>query len=244
MIAYHHSESPAELQGTELDRRLADGWFRMHEDIFTTSHLFTQDDIYRVHWLRYNLHHLSDRPSLRRLRKLNAPFRVECEDFSGIRADHEELFKKYRASIDFDGADSVAHALFGEAPTGRNIYQTKCLSVFDSDRLIAGGYFDLGERAGTSILHFFDPGYRRSSLGRFMMLRTVDYLLEHGFLFYYPGYVVAGKSKMNYKLFLGRDVATYFDPATGMWLPFDEKILLPERLTEADKLQIVLAFVD
>jgi hypothetical protein len=49
---------------------------------------------------------------------------------------------------------------------------------------------------------------------------------------------------MNYKLFLGREVATYYDPVTGMWMPFDERILLPERLTEVDKLQILVACGD
>lgn len=244
MIAYHHSDRPDFLTGAELDRRLADGWFRMHQEIFTTTHLFAQDDIYRVHWLRYEVSRLSERASHRRLRKLNANFRVVLEDFSGVQPEHEELFRKYRASIEFEGADSVMHALFGDEPNGVNIYQTRCLSVFENNRLIAAGYFDVGDSAAASILHFFDPDYRRTSLGRYMILLTVDFLRDNGYTYYYPGYVVAGKSKMNYKLFLGRESASYFDPSTNMWLPFEEPILQPERLTEADKLQIVLAFVE
>jgi len=244
VIAYHHSERPFFLSGAELDRRLEEGWFRMHCGIFTTSHLFSQQEIFRVHWLRYDLSQLSDRASHRRLRRLNARFSVTLEDFSTVCADHEELYSRYRTFIEFEGADSVTHALFGDEPDGLNIYRTKCISVFDGKRLIAGGYFDVGETAGASILHFFDPGYSRTSLGRYMMLLTVDYLRDNGFSWYYPGYVLAGKAKMNYKLFLGRETATYFDPATGMWLEFDDKILQYEPLTEADKFQIVLAFVE
>lgn len=244
MIAFHHSERPSAILGSELDRRLAEGWFRMHQEIFTTTHLFSQDDIYRVHWLRYDLSQFTERASHRRLRKLNSKFRVTVEDLVEVSPRHEALFAKYRASIDFDGADSVSHALYGEEPLALNIYNTKVISIYDGDKLIAAGYFDVGEDAGASILHFFDPAYPRTSLGRFMMLLTIDFLRSNGSKFYYPGYVVAGKPKMNYKLFLGREIATYYEPTTGVWLPFDETILRGERLTEADKLQIVLAFVD
>lgn len=244
MIAYHHSERVTELPGHLLDDRLAEGWFRMHQDIFTTTHLFSQENIYRVHWLRYEVSAIADRPSHRRLRKLNAGFRVSLTDFSSIPDDHEELYSRYRASIDFEGADSVNHALFGEEAVRENVYQTKVISVYDDSRLIAGGYFDLGNAAAASILHFFDPAYARHSPGRFLMLATVDYLREQGFTMYYPGYVVAGKPKMNYKLFLGRSAATWFDPGTGLWRAFDDRILQAEPLSETDKLNIVLAFVE
>ncbi len=244
MIAYHQAERPAALSGTELDRRLASGWFRMHQEIFTTSHLFTEADIHRVHWLRYAVDKISNRPSHRRLKKRHAGFRVSIDPFSVIHPDQEVLFMRYRASIDFEGADSIAHALFGDEPTGANIFETRVISIYDGTRLVACGYFDLGESSGTSILHCFDPDYQAYSLGRYMMLVTVDYLQKNGYAYYYPGYVVSGRPKMNYKLFLGRDVADYFDPATGMWLPFEESILLSERLTEADKLQIALAFIE
>lgn len=244
MIAFHHSERLSAIRGNELDRRLAEGWFRMHQEIFTTTHLFSQDDIYRVHWLRYDLNQFTEHASHRRLRKRNAAFRVTLEDLLEIPPQHESLYAKYRASIDFDGADSVSHALYGEEPLAQNVYNTKVISIYDGDKLIAGGYFDAGEDAGASILHFFDPAYPRTSLGRFMMLLTIDYLRDNGSRYYYPGYVVAGKPKMNYKLFLGKEIASYYEPATGMWLPFDEAILRGEKLTEADKLQIVLAFVE
>lgn len=243
MMAYHHAERLPTVHGAELDRRLAAGWFRMHQDIFTTTHLFTDDEFHRVHWLRYEVDRIQDRASHRRIRKLNAVYRVTIDNFNGITGDHAELFARYRASINFDGANSIAHALFDDGNPDENPFHTKRISIHDGNRLIAGGYFDIGATAGTSILHFFDPDYRRFSLGRFMMLVTIDYLHAHGYTLYYPGYVVSGKAKMNYKLFLGRDLATYFDPITGDWLPFDERILEPERLNEIDKLQLAISFL-
>jgi arginine-tRNA-protein transferase len=134
------------------------------------------------------------------------------------------LHKRYRSSIDFEGALSIEDCLFGEEST-KNIFQTKCISVFDHDRLIAGGYFDVGDKAAASILHFFDPDYGKYSLGKFLILLTIDYLIHHGYDFYYPGYVVEDVAKMNYKLFLGKEDAQYFDPLTSSWKYFDVRIL-------------------
>ena len=147
------------------------------------------------------------------------------EDFETIRPDHQELHRRYRDSINFDGADSIQASLFGEASTDTNIFTTKCISVFDKDVLIAGGYFDVGKISAASILHFFDPEYKRFGLGKYLILVTIDYLKQQGFTLYYPGYVVEGLSKMDYKLFLGREAARYFEPETLAWKYFDERIL-------------------
>jgi arginyl-tRNA--protein-N-Asp/Glu arginylyltransferase len=243
MIAYHHTERPATLPGADLDRYLAAGWFRMHQEVFTTTHLFSGDQAYRVHWLRYAVQDIQERSSHRRIRRKNAGFVVSMEDFSGISSACEKLYSIYRASINFEGADSVAHALFGEGTLTGNIFSTKCITIHCGERLIAAGYFDVGDHSGASILHFFDPEFSRFSLGKYLILLTLDYLRNQRVTHYYPGYVVAGKDKMNYKLFLGEGVATYFDPATGSWRPFHRRILTPEMLSELDRLKLAVALL-
>ena len=47
----------------------------------------------------------------------------------------------------------------------------------------------------------------------------------HHYAYYYPGYVVTGQSKMDYKLFLGKEAAQYFDPLTVNWNYLNERIL-------------------
>jgi leucyl-tRNA---protein transferase len=221
---YHYSFNPEEISGSVLDELLALGWYRMHQSIFTSSHIGL-DDIYRVHWLRYAVHEIQNHASHRRIRLRNKNFRHTIEDFTVLRADHVNLHMKYRASIDFDGAWSIKDCLFGEEEKDNNIYNTKCISIFDGDKLIAGGYFDLGDQAAASILHFFDPDYNRYSLGKYLILLTIDYLKLKRYEFYYPGYVVEGHSKMDYKLFLGKEQAQYFDPETVTWKYFQESIL-------------------
>ena len=207
-----------------MDELLALGWYRMHQTIFTSSHIGV-DDIYRVHWLRYAIHEIQNHSSHRRISNRNNDFRHTIEDVTTLRVDHVNLHQRYRASIDFDGAWSIEECLFGEAEADKNIYNTKCISVFDGNNLIAGGYFDVGDKAAASILHFFDPLYSRYSLGKYLILLTINYVKLNHYDYYYPGYVVEGVSKMNYKLFLGKEQAQYFDPETVGWKYFQESIL-------------------
>jgi arginine-tRNA-protein transferase len=222
---YYNSFSPEKLTGSDLDKLLALGWYRMHQTIFTSSHVGLEE-VYRVHWLRYSLSEIQSHASHRKIYKRNARLHLTIEDFDSIRADHAELHQRYYSSIEFDGAMSIEECLFGEEGTLRNIYNTKCISVFDGNQLVAGGYFDVGDWAAASILHFFDPLYKRNSLGKFLILLTTDFLKLNGYQFYYPGYVVEGNPKMNYKLFLGKEAAQYFDPDTVTWKYFHESILV------------------
>jgi len=227
LIPYYQSLSPDSLRGSDLDQFLAHGWYRMHQTIFTSSHL-KLEKLHRVHWLRCILSQIKNRASHKRIRSRAKHFFHSIEDFTNIRADQEELYARYRQSIDFDGANSIHQSLFGEASAERNIYQTKCISVYDQHKLIASGYFDTGATSAASILHFFDPLYKDFSLGKYLILLTVDFLKSSGYEFYYPGYLVAGREKMNYKLFVGKEATEYFDPETISWKHFEEHILSEE----------------
>lgn len=231
MTPYLHSFQPDRLTGEELDQLLALGWYRMHQTVFTVSHL-EQGDLYRVHWLRYALKQIKKRATHKRIRSRTKRFRSTIENVATISAPHQQLHAHYRASIDFEGAHSIEECLFGEDESAQNLFDTKCISIYDGDILIAGGYFDVGATTAASILHFFDPKYARYSLGKYLILITIDYLAEHGYELYYPGYVVQGLPKMDYKLFLGREEAEYFDPEVVDWKKFDDAILISNRLDE------------
>jgi leucyl-tRNA---protein transferase len=220
---YYHSLSPVSLNGLQLDQLLALGWYRMHQHIFTTSHV-QLGEVYRAHWLRYRLQELQPHASHKRMRQRASCFRHHIEDFElGDMQLH--LHKRYRSSINFEGAPSITDCLFGKEEITASIFTTKTVSVFDGEKLIASGYFDVGKESAASILHFFDPDYSRYSLGKYLILLTIDYLQSNDYQFYYPGYVVAGNAKMDYKLFLGKEQAQYFDPTIVEWRYFEEKIL-------------------
>lgn len=224
---YFYSLNPDSIKESELDLLLSLGWYRMHQHIFACSHL-TLEVPHRVYWLRYPLAEINAHTSHKRIRKRCQAFRHTIEILNTIPDSHESLYLNYRQSINFDGADSVHGCLYGEAEASQNIFKTRCISVFDGERLIAGGYFDVGENSAASILHFFDPLYKNYSLGKYLMLLTIDFLRSSGYTFYYPGYLVAGHSKMNYKLFIGKEATQYFDSETASWLYFKENILVAE----------------
>lgn len=197
----------------------------MHQRVFT-SNVVSSNDGLRVHWLRMPVAEIVDRRQHRKIRRANSSFRVVIEDFKEIREDHEELYARYRASITFEGADSLRHSLFDDADY--NIFQTRCISVYDGEKLIAGGYFDTGVTSAAAIQNFYDPDYRRYSLGKYLMLIAVDDLRSKGFSYYYPGYLIAGRDKMDYKIFLGKEVTQYYDPETKRWEGYHEGIHLTQ----------------
>jgi arginyl-tRNA--protein-N-Asp/Glu arginylyltransferase len=239
MIAYHYAAAADNFTPVDLDRALSLGWFRMRQFIFTTTHL-NPEECNRVHWLRYPLREIRSHRSHRHIQKINSLFRVLIDRHTQIRADHEELYSRYHRENNF-GAESIFQALIGE-DEDRSVFKTYCISVYDGDQLVAGGYFDTGELSAASILHFYDPQYKRNSLGKYLMLITADYLRAQGFQYYYPGYVIAGKTKMDYKLFIGKEATQYFDPSSHSWKYFEDSILLPETLTEEYKRKVILAF--
>jgi arginine-tRNA-protein transferase len=225
LFPYFDRVTPESITGQQLDELLALGWYRMHQTVFTCSHI-GQEELHRVHWLRYPIGKITERTSHRKIKKRCQSFRTVIQDFGGISREHKALYAQYRASIDFEGALSIGDSLFGDNENHQTIFNTKCISVFDGDRLVAGGFFDVGEISVASILHFFHPNYARHSLGKWMILSTLGYMRENGLQLYYPGYVVQGVPKMNYKLFLGAAYAQYFDPEDFEWKAFNESILL------------------
>ena len=96
------------------------------------------------------------------------------------------------------------------------------------------GLFDTGIVSGASILHFYHPDYSSFSLGKYLMLLTVDWLKSEDYSFYYPGYIAPGHPRLGYKLFLGREQADVWDERMRRWVPFTEEIMDPLPYTEAD----------
>ena len=227
MEPFFYRVKPRQLSLVQLDEVLSRGWYRMRQDLFTISHLAEEFGFYRVHWLRFDVNRIVSHRSHRRIRKNHVQCRVVIEPLITISEEHRNLHRKYRRSIDFDGVRSIQEGLFGEEVT-ESIFSTWSISVYDGVNLVAAGYFDVGAESASSILHFFDPDYAQFSPGKFLILCTIDFMRSKGLQWYYPGYVVAGKPKMDYKLFLGREVAKYFSPKEQMWKPFVDQILLDE----------------
>lgn len=205
------------IPGHMLDYYLSQGYYRMHQDLFTCRFLPINDALYTVHWLRMALVDVVWGPEQRRLLRLNAQFETTIRPFR-LTDEYEALYARYRASITFDAPPTVEAFLLAGAT--HNVFTTTVLEVRDQGQLIAAGIFDSGARSLAGIMNFYHPAYRKHSLGKYLMLLKMDHARTRHMEYYYPGYVVHNYPKFDYKLFPCLAATEVFDCLTGEWQPF------------------------
>lgn len=212
----------SELTPAQLDSFLAFGWFRIQQTIFTTEVLYFNGESYQPVWLRIDLEEFDEDKTYIALKKRNKNFTTRILQ-AKITSEHEELFARYREAVSFQTAQNLQWLLYGESR--RNIYQTHMIEVLDGSKLIATGFFDLGNTSAAGISCFYDPSYKKYSLGRYMIFEKVWYCKENGYRYFYPGYFVPGFPLFDYKLEIGRGALHYFNVFTKSWLrlPFKQE---------------------
>ncbi|RYU78603.1 GNAT family N-acetyltransferase [Hymenobacter persicinus] len=209
--------APLSLPGRALDFYLSQGYYRMHQDLFTCRFLPIEGGVYTVHWLRLALANVHYGPEQRRLLRLGERFTVTLRPFE-LTAELEALYAAYRASITFDAPPTVEAFLLAGAT--HNVFDTSVLEVRDGTRLIAAGIFDSGHRSLAGIMNFYDPAYRKYSLGKLLMLLKIEHARSQQHEYYYPGYVVHNYPKFDYKLFACPAATEVFDSLLRRWRPF------------------------
>jgi leucyl-tRNA---protein transferase len=214
MFAKVHS--PENLPASELDRYLSEGWFRMGQTIFTTNFLNFKNQFYSAIWLRIVLGQYTEDKTEQKLRRQNGRFKMVIRP-AQIDQEKEMLFTSYKDSVAFEASPSLEHLMFGRAST--NIYNTFEVALYDGSALIACGFFDVGEHSAAGISSFYDPRYKKYSLGKYLIYLKIRYCIEKGLRFFYPGYFVPGYSFFNYKLEIGKQALEYLQLSTTEWLP-------------------------
>ena len=240
MFAQVHT--PSILPPAHLDNYLSIGWFRMGQNIFTTNFLNFKGQFYSAVWLRINLKTYQADSTEIKLRKFNARFSVQFSK-ANINEENEALFLRYRQSVAFEASASLHQLLYGKASC--DIYDTYQVEIRDDDKLIACGFFDLGMNAAAGITSFYDPDYRKHSLGKYLIYLKINFCKDAGLDYFYPGYFVPGYSFFDYKLSIGRRVLQFLDYATNQWAPIGDfnPMLAPIRILEdkLNSLQIMMA---
>lgn len=210
--------SPENLLPRELDIYLEQGWFRMGQTIFTTNFLNFKNQFYSALWLRIVLANFHADQKQKKTVKTNAGFRSEIKKVL-INPEKEALYSKYKEGISFEASASLNHLLFGRAVN--SIYDTYEVDVYDGDKLIAAGFFDIGYRSAAGITSFYDPAYKKYSLGKFLIYQKIDYCKNLGLKYFYPGYFVPGYRLFDYKLDIGRSALEYLQLSPHSWLPIN-----------------------
>ncbi|MEM1328841.1 MAG: GNAT family N-acetyltransferase [Bacteroidota bacterium] len=208
---------PNEISKQELDRYLGMGWYRMGQGIFTCHFLSFGEHIYSALWLRLDLNNFSFKKSQRRLFRKNSHFEIKIRP-AHINRQKEDLYQKYRWHS-FKGNISIS--LRDSLLDGKryNIYDTLECCLYDGDKLIAVSFFDRGKDTLASIMGMYDPDYQAYSLGYFTMLLEIEYGIDNGYAYYYPGYIVPGYPRFDYKARIG--TVDYYQIASKQWLPFE-----------------------
>ena len=219
---YADKNTPFVLSPASLDWYLNKGWYRMGASIFTTHFLYFGGQPYSAVWIRQNLENFGFSKSQRKLMRRNA--KLFDVSWGPRRVDEErnELYARYAA--DFDGRLSPTISDSLEVYDGRtNPFNTWETTIRDrvSGQLVGFSYFDLGEETVASILGVYDPKLKSFSLGYYTMLLELQYCMEQQLRYYYPGYVVPGYQRFDYKLRMGP--SDYYDLASGKWLPYEQE---------------------
>lgn len=216
MFALKHY--PEQISRRELDIYLARGWYRMGQTIFTTHFLCFEKTFYSAIWIRQDLQNYTFRKSLRKiLRKNDRQFEVKYRP-ALITEERERLYQKYRKK--FPGV--LAPTLLDSLQDGGfvNIFQTYEVAIYDGDQLVGLSYFDLGEQAAASITGIYHPDYQKHSIGFYTMLKEIQFCQDQNIRYYYPGYLVPGYDRFDYKARIG--AVDYYDLSQQGWLPYRE----------------------
>jgi arginine-tRNA-protein transferase len=202
------------LNPAQLDMALAAGWYRIQQTLFTTD-LYSFDEIvYQAIWLRVKLADFEPDKTFRSLMKKNKYFRTEITRLI-LTPEHEALFRNYKNHITFEASSSLHSLMYGTED--KNVFNTQMINLYDGDRLIATGAFDLGVQSAEGIFAVYDPAYKQFSLGKYLIYEKMLLCKREGFTWFYPGYYVPGYSRFDYKKEIGKEAIEYFDREHGKW---------------------------
>jgi len=210
------------LPGDFLDYYLGQGYYRIGQNLFTCEFLPLETGLYTTHWLRLAVADVAYGPKQRRLFRLNEPFGVSVRPFR-LLPEYEALYALYYQSIDFEANPSLGDLLLDGS--AHSVFDTSIIEVRDGEKLIAAGVFDSGTDSIAGIVNFYDPAYHRHSLGKYLMLLKLEHARRHQLAYYYPGYLVHGFPKFDYKLFACPAATEVFNARTHQWRPFSWEVV-------------------
>ena len=190
------------------------GWFRIQQTLFTTDALYFDKILYPAIWLRVRLEDLIPDKTYKTLSRKNKGFHTEITR-AVITPEHEALFVKYKQHIPFEAASSLRSLLYGDEE--ESVFNTCFINLYDEEKLIATGGFDLGARSAAGIFSVYDPAYKKYTLGKYLIYEKIHFCKREGFTWFYPGYYVPGYPMFDYKKEIGKPALEYYERGENVW---------------------------
>ena len=201
----------------QMDVLLENGWRHFGTHFFRYNLAFYEERICRVLPLRVRLSDFSFSRSHRRIFKKNRNLQTVVRPIE-ITEEKEILFERHKQRFKSGIPSSLYDFLsFDAANTPCAAFE---ICVYDNKKLLATSFFDVGERAISSVYAMFEPEEASRSLGIFTMLLEVEFALKSEKKFYYQGYAYQGSSFYDYKK---RFRALEKFDWNGKWEIFNEK---------------------
>lgn len=179
-----------------LDALLAYGWRHFGTHFYRYNLSFYEGRICRVFPLRIRLAAFSLSKNKRRILKKNQDLKTVIRPIE-ITGEKEILFERHKRRFRRGAPVSLYDYLSPEPASVPCEAMEVC--VYDDERLLAASFFDVGEKAVSSIYAIFAPEETSLSLGIFTMLVEIDFAQKNQKEFYYHGYAYEGKSFYDYK---------------------------------------------
>lgn len=200
----------------QMDRLWAEGWRHFGIVFMRYSRAIHGGREFTVLPLRINLARFQPTRSQKRVLAKNRDAKVIIRS-SFVDREKKTLFEKHRLRFDENVPTSLFNFL-SNVPASLPCINLE-LCVYLGERLGGVTFLDLGERACSAVYAMFEPAETRRSLGIFMILKSIEFGLDRGYRYYYPGYAYREPSKYDYKKrFTGLE---YLDWERG-WRTFNQ----------------------
>ncbi|MCB0527871.1 MAG: arginine-tRNA-protein transferase [Lewinellaceae bacterium] len=196
-----------------FDKFCEDGWCYWADLIFRRNFWEWRGQPCRVILLRIRLKDFTFSKSQRKCLRRNEDLRIERKSIH-ISSAHEELFERHARRFAYNRPMSI-YGFFSFFSSIMPCFGVQ-FEVYRRNKMLATSYFHMGRNsmAGNYCIH--EPAEAQRSLGTFTMLKEIEFAIESGREFYYPGFVYDLPSEFDYKLNFNN--LEYFD-WWGNWYP-------------------------
>lgn len=209
------------VQPETLDGLLAEGWRILSKGFVRHSHALavesapaTEENWCRTIPVRIDLRKYYPSKSQRKLLRRNNNLSIETGPIQ-LSQDKHLLFDKHYVDR-FNEYNPINVFLRQDSAIAPSTGIEFC--VYHNKKLIAYSTIHIGEGSISSTYAFHDPGFPKQSLGIFTMLLEINYALEQGKRYFYPGYIYDKPSRMDYKRnFFGMEYYNW----QGVWAPME-----------------------
>ena len=207
------------LSPLEIDELLENGWFRNGHYVQTTLGRLIDKSWRPNLMVRVPIEGFSWKKRLRKLlRRNNSCFEVKIGPFQP-REEINDLWSDFKKQVHgWENPSNFSyHVLKGNHPSAFNTHE---IAVYNDGKIIAFSIFDHGQKSIASLEAAYDVSYASFSLGIFTMLVELQYCIENGMSYYYPGFYPKGLPMFDYKLRTG--YTEFFRAQSNEWLPWHE----------------------